>query len=72
MGWGTRNSFLSCLILNRMNFPPLLSLNSGPCRDDDLRKAIAMSEEEESKRRRQLEDSNATALFDDNLQMCVE
>jgi len=30
-----------------------------------------MSEEEESKRRRQLEDSNATALFDDNLQMYV-
>ena len=30
-----------------------------------------MSEEEEAKRRRQLEESNATALFDDNLQMCV-
>jgi hypothetical protein len=30
-----------------------------------------MSEEEEAKRRRQLEESNATALFDDGLQMCV-
>lgn len=40
-------------------------------REDDLRKAIAMSEEEEAKRRRQLEESNATALFDDGLQMCV-
>lgn len=38
-------------------------------REDDLRKAIAMSEEEEAKRRRQLEESNATALFDDNLQL---
>lgn len=40
-------------------------------REDDLRKAIAMSEEEEAKRRRQLEESNATALFDDGLQMYV-
>jgi hypothetical protein len=30
-----------------------------------------MSEEEEAKRRRQLEESNATALFDDGLQMYV-
>jgi hypothetical protein len=54
-----------------------LTWNLGPLadhldnREDDLRKAIAMSEEEEAKRRRQLEESNATALFDDGLQMCV-
>lgn len=37
--------------------------------DDDLRRAIQMSEEEEAKRRQQLEDSNATALFNDELQL---
>ncbi|OJD13691.1 hypothetical protein AJ78_05871 [Emergomyces pasteurianus Ep9510] len=34
--------------------------------DDDLAKAIKLSKEEEELRRRELEESNASALFDDN------
>ncbi|WWC71541.1 uncharacterized protein I206_105499 [Kwoniella pini CBS 10737] len=35
--------------------------------EDDLRRAMRLSEEEEEKRKRDLENSNQTALFDDNL-----
>jgi epsin len=37
--------------------------------DDDLRRALRMSEEEEAKRKRDLEASNTNALFDDNLNL---
>ena len=40
-------------------------------REEDLRKAIALSEEEEAKRKRELEDANAKALFDDSQQVYV-
>ena len=39
--------------------------NSAPVDDDDLAKAIKLSKEEEELRRRELEESNATSLFDD-------
>ena len=37
--------------------------------EDDLRKAIRLSEEEDARRKREQEDSNATALFDDGNQL---
>ncbi len=37
--------------------------------EDDLAKAMRMSEEDEDKRKRELESSNAKALFDDNLNL---
>ncbi|RSH77683.1 uncharacterized protein EHS24_003249 [Apiotrichum porosum] len=37
--------------------------------DDDLQKAIKLSEEEDAKRKQEQEDANATALFDDSLQL---
>lgn len=40
-------------------------------REEDLRKAIALSEEEEAKRKKALEDANAKALFDDSQQTYV-
>jgi regulator of replication initiation timing len=47
-------------------------------REDELRKVLALSETEEAARKREeearlkrLEEQNATALFDDSLQMCV-
>lgn len=36
--------------------------------EDDLQRAIRLSEEEEAKRKRALEDTNARSLFDDNQQ----
>lgn len=40
--------------------------NAAPAQDDDLAKAIKLSKEEEELRRRELEESNAASLFDDN------
>lgn len=37
--------------------------------ENDLQKAIKLSEEEEAKRKKALEDANARSLFDDNQQM---
>jgi len=37
----------------------------------DLQQAIKLSEEEEAKRKNAVEDSNASALFDDQNQLCV-
>lgn len=37
----------------------------------DLQKAIKLSEEEEARRTKAVEDSNASSLFDDNNQLCV-
>jgi epsin len=37
--------------------------------EDELQRAIRLSEEEEAKRKRELEESNAKALFDDDLQL---
>jgi epsin len=37
--------------------------------DEDLRKALRMSEEEDAKRKREQESANQTALFDDNLNL---
>jgi epsin len=37
----------------------------------DLQEAIKLSQEEESKRNKAVEDSNASALFDDSNQLCV-
>lgn len=39
--------------------------------DNDLQRAIRLSEEEEAKRRSAVENSNASALFDDQNQLCV-
>ena len=39
--------------------------------DTDLQRAIRLSEEEEAKRKSAVEDSNASALFDDQSQLCV-
>ena len=39
--------------------------NATPAQDDDLAKAIKLSKEEEDLRRRELEESNASSLFDD-------
>ena len=39
--------------------------NATPAQDDDLAKAIKLSKEEEDLRRRELEEANATSLFDD-------
>jgi epsin len=38
-------------------------------REEDLRKAIRLSEEEDAKRKRELEEANAKALFDDSQQV---
>ncbi len=46
--------------------------SGGTHREEDLRKAIALSEEEEARRKRELEDRNAKALFDDSQQVCVQ
>jgi epsin len=40
--------------------------SAAPVDDDDLAKAIRLSKEEEELRRRELEDSHATSLFDDS------
>ncbi len=40
-------------------------------REDDLRRAIRLSEEEDARRKKALEDANAKALFDDNQQVYV-
>jgi epsin len=37
--------------------------------EDDLQRALRLSEEDEAKRKRDLESSNANALFDDSLNM---
>lgn len=37
--------------------------------EEELQRAIRLSEQEEAKRKRDLEESNAKALFDDDLQL---
>ena len=37
--------------------------------EDDLQRALRMSEEDEARRKRDLEASNTNALFDDNLNL---
>lgn len=39
--------------------------------EDDFRKALRLSEEEEARRKRDLESANTNALFDDNLNLWV-
>lgn len=47
------------------------SRNALSAEDRELEQAIKLSEEEERKRSRALEDSNANSLFDDQQQMCA-
>ena len=39
--------------------------------EDDFQRALRLSEEEEAKRKRELEASNTNALFDDSLNLWV-
>jgi epsin len=40
--------------------------------EDDLRRAMRESEEEDARRKREQDKANETALFDDNLNLCVQ